>query len=470
MNFRVVCALALLSAAVHASEMPPWPATTLPFRLVNSETVDKYLPATMPGGVAVFDYDGDALLDLFFPNGGDLPSGKKSLPAQGNRLFRNRGKMQFEDVTALSGLGGREYSFGAAVADYDGDGRPDILLSHLHGVTLYRNNGNGTFTDVTRRAGIDNKGRWSVGAAWFDADGDGDLDLYIVNYVHWDPSKKPECKTAGRADFCHPRYYDPQPGALFRNEGSGTFTDISEESGIGRHLGKGMTAIAADFNKDGKLDLFVTNDRLPAFFFRNTGGGKFEEAGFESGVAVPADGKPVSGMGADAQDVDGDGWPDLVYSALKDETFPFYRGSSNGFDDATASSRVGPVSRPFAGWGIQFADLDNDGRLDIVAASSDALSGKVDASRKGPIVWLRNKGDGKFEDAQTLAPPAMYRGLVAADLDRDGCLDLVVTALDSAAKVLRNPCIRKEGGSKRKWLGSSATGYASSLWEENPRP
>ncbi|MEJ7608044.1 MAG: VCBS repeat-containing protein [Bryobacteraceae bacterium] len=230
-----------------------------------------------------------------------------------------------------------------------------------------------------------------------------------------------------------------------------------------------MAAVVADFNGDGRLDLFVTNDRMPAFFFANEGSGRFKESAFENGVAVPMDGKALSGMGADAQDFDGDGSPDLIYTALRDETFPLYRSSPDGFEDVSASSRMGPNSRPYAGWGIQFADLDNDGRLDIVAASSDALSGKVDTSRLGPVVWFRNAGDRRFEPGQPLAAPAMYRGLVAADLDRDGCIDLVVTALDGPASVLWNPCSAAGVRGNRKWLGSSATGYASSLWEAQQR-
>jgi len=419
----------------------------------------------MSGGIAVFDYDRDGLLDVFLVNGGDLPSGKKTSAAQSNRLFRNRGEMPFEDVTQNAGVGGTEYSFGASAADYDGDGRPDLLVTSLRGVSLYRNRGDGTFADVTAQSGIDNRGRWAVGAAWLDFDGDRDLDLFLVNYVAWDPAKEPECKTAGRIDFCHPRYYEARPNALFRND-SGKFVDVSEESSIGKHPGKGMGVVAADFDGDQRLDLFVTNDRLPAFLFRGLPGDNFAEIGLQAGVSVPEDGKTVSGMGADAQDFDNDSKPDLIYTALKDETFPLYRSSATGFEDVSAPSRMAPLSRKFAGWGVVFADLDNDGWKDIVAATSDALSGQVDPSRKGPIVWFRNTGQDKFEEAQTLLGPDMHRGLVAADLDRDGCADLVVTALDATAKILHNPCTQKSGGAPRQWLGSSALGYASSLWEK----
>jgi hypothetical protein len=441
-----------------------WQAVELPHRLFSGETAKKHLPATMSGGIAVLDYDGDGLLDVFLVNGGELPSGRKTSSAHLNRLFRNRGQMQFEDVTAKAGVGGAEYSFAASAGDYDGDGRPDLLVTTLRGVLLYRNRGDGTFADVTARSGINNRGRWAVGAAWLDFDGDGDLDLFLVNYVVWDPAQEPECKTAGRVDFCHPRYYPPQANALFRNDG-GRFVDVSEPSGISKHLGKGMGVAVADFDGDDRLDLFVTNDRMPAFLFRGLAGSQFVEIGLEAGVSVPQDGKAVSGMGADVQDFDNDGKPDLIYTALKDETFPIYRSTMHGFEDVSAGSRIAPMSRKFAGWGVLFADLDNDGWRDIVAATSDALSGQVDSSRKGPIIWFRNAGQGRFEAPQVLLGPVMFRGLVAADLDRDGCADLVVSALDAPAKVLRNPCVRSSGGASRQWLGSSAVGYASSLWE-----
>lgn len=453
-----------------------WTAAPLGPVLVTGESIKKPLPATTPGGIAVFDYNNDGRLDLFFPNGGALPTGPKAP----NTLLRNDGDFRFTNVTAEAGLTGRHYDLGAAAADYNNDGHPDLLALGLRGITLYRNEGNGKFTDATAAAKLDNQGRWSVAAAWFDMDNDGDLDLFVVNYVQWNPAAEKVCLVAGKPDFCHPRNYLPEPNALFRNNGDGTFTDVSAPSGIAAHKGKGMSVAAADFDADGLIDLYVTNDRTFAFYFRNLGQGKFEECAFDRGIAVPQDGNPVSGMGVSAEDYDNDGRPDLVYTALRDETFPLYRNLGKEFEESTGKSRLAPLTRAMAGWGIAFADLDNDGWKDILAARSDALSatGGHGAKAKEPPSWFRNQGNGTFApgDGWAKLEPAMYRGLVAADLNGDGCLDVILTALQAASRLLRSPCqnagnwlqvdVRELGarvrvGQQTRWV-SSATGYASS--------
>ena len=418
-------------------------AVPLPMTLFTGETARKFLPATMPGGVAAFDADNDGQLDLYFPNGAPLPAGRKTLPAHANRFFRNRGAMHFEDRTVAAGLAGTGYDFAAAAGDFDRDGYVDLVVSGLRGITLYRNRGQGTFEDVTARSKLDNHGRWSVGAAWLDIDSDGDLDLFVVNYVRWDPATEKPCLVEGQPDFCHPRAYQTQPNALFRNEGDGTFADISASSGIGQHLGKGMAAAVADFDLDGRPDIFVTNDRIFNFLFRNLGEGRFEEVAFASGVAAPANGNPPSAMGTDAQDYDNDGRPDLIYTALRDETFPLYRNAGAEFEEATVSSRLSVLTRAMAGWGIVFADLDNDGWKDIVAARGEVLSatGSKGALAREPLSWLRNIAGRQFVAGDAIAAPSeVYRGLAVVDLDNDGCLDLVATALRAAPRVIKRAC------------------------------
>jgi hypothetical protein len=452
-----------------------WQEIVLPFRLVTNESARKHLPATMPGGIAVFDFDGDGKLDLFFPNGASLPDGVKR-QRESNMLLRNLGGMRFADVTADSGLAGNGYDFGVAAGDFDGDGRVDLAVASLRQITLYRNLGDGRFMDVTSTSKIDNRGRWSTGVAWLDFDGDGHLDLFAVNYVDWDPAKEPECKVEGKMDYCHPKHYPPTPNALFRNNGDGTFTDVSQRTGIAEHKGKGMAVAIADFNGDQQPDLFVTNDRVFNFLFLNEGG-RFRESAFDWGIAAPASGNPPSSMGADAQDFDNDGLPDVIYTALRDETFPLYRNTGKEFDEVTAPSGMAVLTRPMAGWGVVFADLDNDGFKDIAVARSDVLSASGPRGNlvAEPLSWFRNAGNGRFLDGAMKSRSRIYRGIVAADLDNDGSLDLIATSLNDSAVVLRNP------GAKGNWLmvsgissgatvrvgnqvryATTATGYGSS--------
>lgn len=410
----------------------------LPFVLANGEGPRKYLPGTMPGGVIAFDFDGDGKQDLFFANGAELPSLKKTSAAYHNRLYRNLGGGRFEDVTARSGIVQEGYAMGAAAGDYDGDGRMDFVVLGVGFLQLYRNLGEGRF-EMTALA---NQGRWAYAAQWVDFDNDGDLDLFVVNYVKWSPELDRECRVEGKADYCHPRFYGKSANQLFENVG-GKLKDISERSGIAAHAGKGMGLAVADFDGNGLPDVFVTNDRELNFLFLNQGGLRFVESAFDWGVAVPADGKSPSAMGTAALDFNKDGKIDLVYTALREETFPLYRNTGKDFADAGLATGLAKATRSMAGWGIAAADFNGDGWPDLVAARSDALSvsGGKGAQAREPLALFWNREGKTFElGSEVKSPARMWRWLVVADLNQDGCPDVVVTALNEPAMWVENRC------------------------------
>ncbi len=332
-------------------------------RLENHPTPRKYLVETMAGGLAAFDYDGDGLPDLFFTNGASLPSLTKEAGRDDNQLLHNEGNFQFRDVTREAGLAGKGYSIGAAAADYDNDGRPDLFVAGVNGNHLYHNDGQGRFSDVTEQAGVASHD-WSVAAAWLDYDRDGLLDLFVVNYVKWSPESNPSCTETSKAIpvYCHPDKFGGLPNRLFHNLGNGKFEDVSEKSGIAGFIGKGMSVAVIDYDGDGFPDLFVANDVKPNSLFHNLHNGKFAEVALEVGVALPDNGRAVSAMGTDARDYDNDGRPDLVFTALTGETYPLFRNLGNGmFQDASYASHLAPLTIRRSGWGVSFADLDNDG-------------------------------------------------------------------------------------------------------------
>jgi hypothetical protein len=428
--------------------------------LRNAATPERHQIETMPGGVALFDYDGDGRLDLFLANGAPQPSLKKDAPQWSNRLYRNLGGWKWEDVTEKAGLAGRGFDVGAAAGDYDNDGRTDLFVAGVHGNTLYRNRGGGTFEDVTAKAGIQ-PSPWSVAAGWFDYDADGFLDLFIVNYVKWNPATEPYCgdRQAGYRTYCHPKYYEPLPNSLYRNQGDGTFRDVSRESGIGAHLGKGMGVAFADLDGDGRLDVFVTNDTTPDFLFRNRGDGAFEEIGLQAGVALNEDGLALSSMGVDFRDIDGDGRPDLFVTALANETFPLFLNLGKGlFKDATYPSRLATQTLAYSGWSNGIYDFDNDGRADLFAANGDVNDNtEAFSSRKSklPNLLMLNAGDGTFK-AQEIGLPALHRGAAFGDIDGDGRIDVVVTRLNEPPLLLRNMM-----GEGRHWLALELNGKKS---------
>lgn len=410
----------------------------LPFAQASGEGPRKYMPGTMGGGVVAFDFDGDGRKDLFFANGAELPSLTKSSPKFFNRLYRNAGGDRFEDVTEASGLKQTGYAMGAAAADYDGDGKVDLVVLGVGFVHLYRNLGGGKFA----WSELPNAGRWAYAAVFADLDRDGDLDLFIVNYVKWSAAGDRQCVVDGKPDYCHPRFYPPSANQLFENAG-GKFVDVSASSGIASFEGKGMGVAVADFDGNGLPDLFVTNDRVLNFLFLNRGKLKFEEKAFEWGVAVPADGKSPSAMGTVAFDYNRDGRPDLIYSALRDETFPLYRNTGKEMLEAGLETGLARLTRSMAGWGLAAVDFNRDGWPDLIAARSDALSanGAKGPQAAEPLALFWNREGKKFELAPELKTPArMWRWLAVADLNDDGCEDVVVTALDATAVWIEGVC------------------------------
>jgi enediyne biosynthesis protein E4 len=419
------------------------------FVLDNSPTTQKHLPETMAGGVATFDYDGDGLTDVFLTNGAEMPSLVKEGPRHWNRLYRNLGKFKFRDVTESAGLQGAGYSMAASVADFDNDGNPDFFVAGVRQNLLYRNRGNQTFEDVTVKSGITSS-EWSVGAAWLDFDNDGLLDLFIVNYVRWDPSFNTFCGDQARKtrSYCHPRLFEGTSNQLYRNLGGGRFADVSESSGIKKSKGKGMAVAVADYDGDGFADLFVTNDKSPNFLFHNLGNGRFEEVAFESGVALPDTGTEMSSMGADFRDLDNDGLPDIVLTALAGETFPVFKNRGGGsFTDFSLRSQMGRLSRRYSGWGVGMVDFDNDGLKDIFSANShvnDSVAAFEATEYKQHNAIFRNLGEGRFEDASETAGAAFtqavraHRGCAFGDFDQDGRIDVVVTSLGDAPEFWRN--------------------------------
>jgi len=473
----VFALLAMASLGLRAGDSAPQAAKgaihfkfqPIAFTLDSNETPQRHAPETMAGGVAVFDYDNDGYLDIFFTNGADINSLKKSSPKYFNRLFHNNGDGTFTDVTEKARLAGTGYDTGVTIGDYDNDGYQDIFVAGVYRNTLYHNNGDGTFTDVTEKAGLAQPDAefgplWSVGAAWVDVNNDGLLDLFVVNYLKWDAKNEPSCTFEGKPEYCHPKVYKPTPNQLFLNNGNGKFVDISAESGIRAHPGKGMGVGVADYDGDGLPDLFVTNDKLFNYLFHNKGDSKFEEVAFDTGVALPEHGNMISGMGTDLRDINNDGFPDIAVVALDTETFPIYLNDKKGaFIEITSKSGMSLLSNSMAGYSPNIADFDNDGWKDIFVSRGDVQSTNL-APARHVEQWntvFRNLPDGKWAALTEQAgfdvqPPRRHRGSAYGDFNHDGKLDLVVTAISGPAEIWLN-----DSPNENHWLEISLQGTKS---------
>jgi len=477
---RGVLGCGLLFALVGATPAPDVEFTDITqvagidFKHENSATSSKYLVETMGGGVAVLDYDNDGRLDVFFTNGAriddPMPHGKapdKSNRAFWNRLYHQRKDGTFTDVTEKAGITGMPqhyYAMGVAVGDYDNDGFDDIYLTNYGGNTLYRNNGDGTFADVTMRAGVAASG-WSASAGFFDYDNDGALDLFVTRYLEWGFQKNRYCgdRKPGYRAYCHPDNFDPITNIVYRNNGNGTFSDVSSRAGISGSAGKGLGVSFADYDDDGFMDVYVANDSVQSFLFHNNGNGTFDEVGLLAGVGFNEDGKTFAGMGVDFADYDNDGRPDIFVTDLSNERYMLFRHNGDGsFRDVTNASGVGGATLPFSGWSTRFFDYDNDGWKDVFVAQGHVMDTIEKTSPNltylQPPLLLRNES-GRFV---RVVPGEVFqrnwagRGAAFGDLDRDGDLDVILSNVGQNAVVLRN-----DGGNRNNWIDIRTVGRKS---------
>jgi hypothetical protein len=429
------------------------------FQHDNAASPEKYLIETMGSGCAWIDYNQDGLLDLYLVNSAATELYKPKQPLR-SALYRNNGDGSFTDVTGKAGVGAdRLFGMGVAVGDYDNDGFPDLLVLGYGRCILYHNNGDATFSDVTARAGVGNPGRWASSAAWFDYDNDGRLDVVVSNYVDWSPERNFYCgdRGPGLRSYCHPDDFHGQPPTLYHNNGDGTFTDVSKSSGVGLKGGNGLGVVTFDYDNDGWQDIFVANDHMPNFLFHNNRDGTFSEVAYVAGVAVSSDGQFEAGMGTDAADTAGGGRMDVIVTHLDMQLARFYRNlGDQTFDDATLRSKIGYATYHMSGFGTRFMDYNNDGARDIFMANGHVLDNiqryHADTRYAEPKLMFHNNGQGIFENVSDrlgldFQLPRVSRGAAVGDFDNDGDLDILVNNNGQAPQLLRN-----DGGNANHWL------------------
>ncbi len=474
----MLCAQGQKQPGASASELVParfvdvTASSGVHFLHLASHTSHKYLIETMGSGVALFDYNNDGRMDIFAVNGAPIqvPIAKGTIPQKTgpkywNRLYRNNGDGTFTDVTEKAGLQGIGYGMGVAVGDYDNDGREDLYVTAYGGNRLYHNNGNGTFTDVTEKAGVGGSG-WSTSAAWVDLDGDGYLDLVVLRYVKWDWDDV-WCgqHLPGYRGYCHPDVFQPISMFVYHNNGNGTFTEEAHKLGLDRP-GKGLGIAIADYDRDGHIDLFVANDSMEEFLYHNKGNGTFEEVGLDSEVAVDGDGRTYAGMGVDFSDYNNDGWPDLVITDLANQVYALYKNSRDGtFSYESYMTGIGGMTVLHSGWGARFVDYDNDGWKDLLIAQGHDLD-NVDLTSsqihyREHLMVARSIDGKKFVDVSAVSGPVFQqrwvgRGMAIGDIDNDGRMDTVVTENDGPLHILMN---KTETGNH--WIGVHLVGHKS---------